>query len=246
MKADDNDVRLDRLIRAAIGRDGLPFDFEHWKREHQQQVDAFRAEARPPHSPGTILIGRRATMTRTLKIAVAALVFIGVCLGVPYLGHHRDRGTAFAQLVEQIEKAKTITWKLTFYNHVISKDGQRTWVESETREMAYKAPGLYREILHPTMHGGTERVCITDAVSLRDLNMVPGEKRATLRDLAVSTFSARGPFTWIMEEMNKPDLQWVGKRTTAAGEINIFRRAFKNDGDHEPWSYDFWIDAKTK
>jgi hypothetical protein len=149
-------------------------------------------------------------------------------------------------MLEQIEKAKTITWKLTFYNHVTSKDGQRTWVESETREMAYKAPGLYREILHPTIHGGTERVCITDAVSLRDLSMVPGEKRATLRDLAVSTFSARGPFTWIMAEMDKPDLQWVGKRMSPTGEVNIFRRAFKSEADHQNCSYDFWIDAKTK
>ena len=121
-------------------------------------------------------------MTRTMKIAVAAVVFLGVCLGVPYLGRHPDQGTAFAQVVEQIEKAKTITWKQTFYDHVTSKDGQRTWVETETREMAYKAPGLYREVLHPTIRGQIEHTCITDAVNLQEPESGPcGEKSDSAR-----------------------------------------------------------------
>ena len=246
MKADNHDLRLEELIRAAISTDGLSFDFERWKQEHQPQIDEFRAQTRPLYSQGPTLMERRGTMTRTLKIAAAAVVFIGVCLGVPYLGHHRDRGTAFAQLVEQIEKAKTITWKITFYNHVTSKDGQRTWVETETREMAYKAPGLYREVLHPTIRGQIEHTCITDAVNLKSLSLVPADRRAFVRESAVTTFDPRGPFTGAKEEMNKPDLQWVGKRTTATGEVNIFRRTFKRDESNRNWSYDFWIDAKTK
>ena len=166
-------------------------------------------------------------MIRMLKLAAAAVIFLGVCLGVPFLDRHNDSGTAFAQLVEQIQKAQTITWKITFYNHVTSKDGRRTWVESETREMAYKAPGLYREELHPTGHGQIEHTCITDTVNLRSLSLVPQERRATLRELAVTTFDRRGPFTGILEHMNKPDLEWVGKRTTPNGEVNVFRRAFK-------------------
>lgn len=158
MRTDDNDIRLDELIRVAIGRNGSPFDFERWRQGHQRQIEEFRNQIEPRPACGTILVGRRATMTRTLKIAVAALVFIGVCLGVPYLGHQRDNGTAFAQVIEQIEKAKTITWKLTFYSHVVSKDGQKTWVETETREMAYKAPGLYREVLHPTARADRARL----------------------------------------------------------------------------------------
>jgi len=247
MKADDNDIRLDRWIRTAIGRDHLPFDFQRWKQEHRRQIDEFRTQTESLAAPGTILIGRRGTMTRTLKIAVAALIFIGVCLGVPYLGRHHDSGTAFAQLVEQIEGAKMITWKITFYDHVTSKDGKRTWVETETREMAYKAPGLYREVSHPTLRGQIEHVCITDAVNMKDLSLVPAEKRATMQELARATFSPLGPFALASKEMPKPDLQWVGKRMSPAGEVNIFRRAFKSESSrHENWSYDFWVDAKTK
>jgi hypothetical protein len=185
-------------------------------------------------------------MTRTLKIAAAAVIFLGVCLGVPFLNRQNDPGTAFAQLVEQIENAQAITWKITFYNHVTSKDGQRTWVESETREMAYKAPGLYWEAYHPTGRGGIEHTCITDAVNLRSLSLAPQERRATLRELALTTFDRRGPFIGITEHMNKPDLQWVGKRVTATGEVNVFRRAFRRESNHQDWSYDFWVDARTK
>ena len=185
-------------------------------------------------------------MTRTVKIAVAALIFLGVCLGVPYLGHRPDRGTALAQAIEQIEKAKTVTWKSTFYNHVVSKDGQRTWVESETREEAYKAPGLYREVLHPTPHGQIEHTCITDAVNLKILSVVPARKSAFLREAAVTPASPRGPFVWFAEEMNAPDLQWVGKRTTVTGEVNVFRRTFPKDGSRGDPSRDFWVDTITK
>ncbi len=246
MKADNDDKRLDELIQAAISRDRLAFDFPRWKQSHQRQIDEFHAETWPPHAPGTIRIGRRETMTRTLKIAAAALIFLGVCLGVPYLNHHQNNGTAFAQLVEQIEKARTITWKQTFYNHVTSKDGQRTWVETETREMAYKAPGLHREVLHPTIHGQIEHTCITDAVNRKSLSLVPTEKSAVLRELAVTPESPRGPFAWFKEQMNEPDLQWVGKRTTAQGEVNVFRKVFHRDPGRGYPSRDFWVNPATK
>ena len=245
MNTEHRHKKLDDLIHAAIGRDILPFDFRRWRQRHQTQITTFQSQIRQTDSQEIALAGRRRTMIRTLKIAAAAVIFLGVCLGVPFLNQQNDSGKAFAQMVEQIQKAQTITWKITFYNHFTSKDGRRTWVESETREMAYKAPGLYWEAYHPTGRGGVEHTCITDAVNLKSLVLVPGEKRASLRELAVSTYSARGPFG-IVEQMNNPDLEWVGKRTTPNGEVNVFRRAFKQPSDKEDWSYDFWIDAKTK
>ena len=46
--------------------------------------------------------------------------------------------------------------------------------------------------------------------------------------------------------MNEPDLQWVGERATATGEVNIFRKVFKRDGNGGYPSRDFWVDAATK
>ncbi len=245
MNTEKHDDKIDQLIRTAIGGDSAPFDFQRWKQEHQCEVTTFHSEVQHLEPQTTVLPERRRTMIRTLKLAAAAAIFVGVCLGLPRLGHKQESNTAFAQILEQIEQAKAMTWRLTFYNHVTSKDGQRIWVETETREMAYKAPGLYREVLHPTGHGQIEHTCITDAANLKSLSLVPADKRASIRELAVTTQDPRGPFTSAREHMNNSDLEWVGKKTTANGEVNVFRRAFKQP-DGRDWSYDFWVDAKTK
>jgi hypothetical protein len=244
MNTDKRNDQLDRLIHSAIGRDAAPFDFQRWKQEHQHEITTFQSEVEHPESQTTGLQERRQTIIRTLKLAAAAAIFIAVCLGLPRVGHKQDSNTAFAQILEQIEQARVITWRLTFYNHVTSKDGRRTWVETETREMAYKAPGLYREVLHPTPHGQIEHTTITDAVNLKSLSLVPAENKAYLRELAVSYQSPRGPFAWFKEQMSEPDLEWIGKRTTARGEVNVFRKTFEK-GRGDP-TRDFWVDAATK
>jgi hypothetical protein len=55
-----------------------------------------------------------------------------------------------------------------------------------------------------------------------------------------------GPFFYYLEKLNSPNLQWVRKRETANGEINVFRAAFRDHLNKRDWSIDFWIDAKTK
>jgi outer membrane lipoprotein-sorting protein len=244
MNARKNRHSLDKLIRRAVGRrDALSFDWTRWKQSNQRRLDEFQSQT-PPAAPGSI-VPVRLGMSRTLKIAAAALIFLAVCLGVPHLGRRDSHHTAFAQLAEQIEKAKTITWKITFYNHRVSKDGQRAWLESETRDLAYKAPGLYREVMHETIRGHRGHTDITDAANLKMVHLDPTNKSAVVQELAVTTFDPRGPFTGIMKHLNEPDLQWVEKRQTAGGEVNVFRRTFKRP-DGKIWSYDFWIDAQTK
>ncbi len=244
MNAADHYKSLEELIHAAIGRRNTPpFDFARWKQENRQWVAEFESQKPLTQSerPRRVHLRRN----RTLKVAVAAVIFLAVCLGVPHLGRRDSDNAAFAQLARQIEEAKTITWKLTFYNHFVSKDGQRTWVESETREMAYKAPGLYREILRDSIRGQRGHTDVTDAVNLKTVHLDAADKSAVVQELAVTTFDPRGPFTGITRHMNEPDLQWVAKRTTAGGEVNIFRRTFKQPDD-TMWSYDFWVDARTK
>jgi len=180
---------------------------------------------------------------RMTKLAAAAIIIIVVIIGIDQFGG--DRSTALAQVLEQIEKAMTITWKITFYNQVTSKDGKRTWIETKTRKQAYKAPGLYRDV-HFDENDQIHHWTITDTINMRELSVNPGKKRATVRELAVTTDSSRGPFVWVNEQMNKRNLEWVGKKETATGEVNIFRTAFWSEPSNKPWSYDFWIDVKTK
>jgi outer membrane lipoprotein-sorting protein len=187
-------------------------------------------------------IGRIIMKNRITQLAAAAIIIIAVLIGINQFGG--DHSTVFAQVLEQIEKAKTITWKITFYIQVTSKDGKRTWIETETRQQAYKAPGLYRDV-HFDENGQITHWTITDTVNMEELSINPGEKRATVRELAVAQ-NPHGPFVWQHEQIQKRNLEWVGKGETETGEANIFRTTFRNKADNRDWSYDFWIDAKTK
>ena len=236
--------KLDRLIHTAIGRDSAPFDFRRWKQKHQREIAAFQSEAQHPESQASALWERRRTMIRALKLAAAAAIFIGVCLGLPRLGPKQDHNTAFAQMAEQIEKAKAMTWKITFYTRVTSKDGKRTWIETEERDCAYKAPGLYRDVFLDKS-GQIRSWEITDVVNEREITMHPSLKKAFVREMA-TMHGTRGPFVWVMEQMKERNLQWVGTKQTPGGQVNVFRAAFKDEGNNRDWSYDFWVHAETK
>ena len=180
MKIDDNDTRLDRLIRAAIGRDRPPFDFEHWKQGHQR---ANRRVSRPNSSPvsrGTILIGRRATMTRTLKIAVAAVIFLGVCLGCRIWVIILTKARRWLKPSRRSRRPRRSPGNRPSTTTSRSKDGRRTWIESETREMAYKAPGLYREVLHPTPRGQNRAHLHYGCREFEDPESGPGGEKSRL------------------------------------------------------------------
>ncbi len=42
------------------------------------------------------------------------------------------------------------------------------------------------------------------------------------------------------------NLELVRKIDSESGQVNIFRTAFRDIANNEDWSYDFWIDAKTR
>ena len=166
-------------------------------------------------------------------------------LGLSHLGTNSTGVFAFAQTVEQIQKAKTFTWKTTFFHHTVSKDGKRTWLESEVHENAFKAPGRYR-VTHFDKEGKVRWVEIKDAEHMKALRLNPQKKEAFLSTLAFELQDPRGPFIWIEKELRESNLEWVGKRTNAKGEINIFRHRLYDKGNGRDWSYDFWIDQRTK
>jgi outer membrane lipoprotein-sorting protein len=235
---------LDEALTEAIGSEEQKPDFEKWKQQHPEAIEILTSRTgwRLPTSTLSLYIGRTIIKNPITKLAAAAMIIIAVLIGINQFDG--DRSTVFAQVLEQIEKAETITWKVTYYHHVTSKDGKRTWIETETRQQAYKAPGLYRDV-HSDKNGQITYWTITDAINMKELSVDPDEKRATVRELAFAR-NPSGPFNWQKEEMQKHSLEWVGKAETETGEANIFRASFKNKCSNEDWSYDFWIDAKTK
>jgi hypothetical protein len=106
MKTGDNDKKLDGLIRGAIGRDGLSFDFGKWKRAHQRQVDAFQSEASGGQAPraSTSGVGYRVLAARLSKLAAAAAVFLLATVGVIELGGALGRANvAWADVRRQFQ-----------------------------------------------------------------------------------------------------------------------------------------------
>ncbi len=232
------DDDLDKELADAFDSPPEP-DFDAWRRQHPQAVtwlDPRRMAA---------LVRRRRMMTRAVKIAAAAAVLVCVWAGV---SHFADRGggsIAFADVLEQVERAKTMTWKTTLYIRVTSKDGKRTWITTETVRESYRAPGLYREE-RLDKHGQIRYVTITDAVHRKGLQLIPARKEATILEPTSPHRNPRGPFVGLEKRIKEDNLEWVGKKKTAGGEANVFRTAFRDEANNKDWSYDFWIDAKTK
>lgn len=222
-------IHSDEKVNRAVLRDLL--------KELPETDEQISVLSRPNNIRKTIM---RSNIT---KIAAAAVIIIAVLIGINQFGG--DHSNVFAQASEQIEKAETITWKITFYIQVTSKDGKRTWIETETREQAYKAPGLYRDV-NLDENGQITHWTITDTVNMEELSVNPGEKRATVRELSMAMENPRGPFIWQNELMQKHNLEWVEKGETKTGEANIFRNSFRDKANNEDCSCDYWIDVKTK
>ncbi len=184
------------------------------------------------------LKSRRIPMKRIAKIAVAATLFLGAGIGISYFSAAPNGGAAFAQVLEQIEKAKNITWTTTIYERITSKDGQRHWYRTSLRKFAYKAPGLYRETSFDEK-GNVHSVEITDAVNKRVLTLHPPSKRALIAEIRPPK-DPEGPFRDAKRMLKDYNLQFVERRNTARGDINIFRHAAGES------FFDCWIDQKSK
>lgn len=184
--------------------------------------------------------------SRITKFAAAVVILITILIGINQFGGSIDGASEeFAQVLEQIKKGKTMKWKTTFYSHVTSKDEKRMWIETEIRSCAYRVPGLYRqEYLDNNLQ--IHRVTVTDVIQRKELSLNPEKKEATLSVLTSGEYDLRGPFIWVQNQMQKRNLEWVGKKKTATGDANVFRAAFKDEANNQDWSYDFWIDEKTK
>ena len=142
-------------------------------------------------------------------------------------------------------EGQTITWKTVFYEHITSRDEKNTWFHSGLIEYAYKAPGLLREV-RLDEKGQVESVQVSDWIRGRQMIYYPKQKKATLKEITPN-INPSGPFTDSLKKLNAPNLQCVGKRKTATGEVNVFRHTYQWFVGHERnWSDDLWIDAKTK
>jgi hypothetical protein len=234
----ENDQELEALLTETFGPPPRA-DIDAWRTRYPSAL----AWLNPQRI--SALAMRRKRMQRIMILATTTAAALCIWLGLSHFAANDTGASAFAQAVAQIEKAKTITWKKTCYDYLLHKNGKGTWVKME-EENAYKAPDLYRRVtasLAEKEEGQERFVEITDLVHQKGLELWLRRKKAVLTDLT-DGYKPNGPFDYSVEEMKGGDLQWVGRRKTVAGEVNVFRQS-SGSGKHY-WSFDLWIDPKTK
>ncbi len=69
--------------------------------------------------------------------AIAMLVVLGWASGLLF---PRNENTLLADVVRQIQAAKSVKWTTVFYRKVVPKDGSKPWVEQSQDRNYYKAP----------------------------------------------------------------------------------------------------------
>lgn len=242
MNVPRSDSELDAALNEAFAQRPSA-DFDAWRRQH--------ADALACLDPRRVAAGTKnaRTIKRAALFAAAAVLLVCVWLGVSHLSIDGRGSMAFAQIFEQLKKAKTITWTDTYYQRVTSANGKRTWLKREIHQMAYKSPGLYREV-GVDDKGQTLWIETSDVARQprRQLSLVPSDHKATLRVSigAMPGRDPRGPFEWVNDEMKDANLQWVETRQTVNGPVNVFRHAYRDKANGRDWSSDFWIDQRTK
>jgi outer membrane lipoprotein-sorting protein len=230
----------------------------------RESVDAIRASVppnvnfnfrQPQEEPATKITPkthRRLKRVFVLAAATAAAIYFLLSIGVLPSVLTGPGNMAFAQTVEQIQKAKAMSFRVTFHSLVTGLDGKK-WTELHTIQRATKEPGLWRST-SLDKDGQVVDGQILDFIHGRELTWKPKEKRAVLRNLEPDpNFSGMGDY--LKEKLAARDWQWVKKQETPTGTVNVFRHAvkviredpfYKEAPKERESSYDVWIDQKTK
>jgi outer membrane lipoprotein-sorting protein len=114
-----------------------------------------------------LFIGGATMKIRITKLAAAAVIIIAVILGLNFIGGPSKSGLVFADVVQRIRKARTVTFTTEI------KVGEQVMLIENTR----KEPGLKRAL----MPGGL--VLISDLAQKKSITINHSEKQYTERDL---------------------------------------------------------------
>lgn len=148
------EVSADQEFCAAAGRDVLAAATQEKNK-------------RPRHGPesGAAVIWRIFMRSGTAKLAAAAVIVLAVILGLT-LFTGSGAGKAYAQVVDRLYKAQTLTFS------VINKTGEVTMPTLRT-QIAFRAPGSFRI----TSTEGFVTVAQATGDSIRGINLIAGVKK---------------------------------------------------------------------
>lgn len=191
-------------------------------------------------------------MHRRIARVAAAAVFLAAIGGLSTTLLTQSGRKAYADDLktasQALERAGTATWRTSYYMRFIDPVGDESkWVRVKNNDQRYyfKSPGLYRrEDLDES--GKARFVAIEDVANHASLELNPGEKVATLRYLAEPSYSPSGPFATFLGAMKQENLQGLGHREVEGRAADGYRFKFFSEGVNQNWSYEFWVDTKSK
>ncbi len=115
MSNDKNNKNLDELIKNAIGRDGLKFDFDKWKNEHKKEVEIFNTKkaGQEIQTARVYRIGRIIMKSKIFKIASVAI--IAILVGWMFLfSPLSSNNQVWAKMLENMKEMNWIYFDIVF------------------------------------------------------------------------------------------------------------------------------------
>ena len=228
-----NELKLDEQMRNALGSP-VAADFDGWRKRHGDAV----AHLNPVVTAA--YYRRRRVFMRVAGLAAAAAIVIGA--SVLFVGSQQS---TFAQAINVINQAETMTWTIETYDRLTSEDGNRTWLRKHPRwERSWMAPGRFRDVKYDE-EGNVATVDIEDVATQKVLHLNMKKKEATLKNEPSGQFGPSTPFSDVTKNLQSGSIELVGQRDVNGGKVNVFRhqRTFPH-GDSG--SYEYWLDAESK
>lgn len=234
MNEDSPDQVLEGQLRQALGSPAKA-DFESWQNRHADAVAYLNPVV-------TELSRRRKRMVmRIANVAAAALIILSVLSWFLV-----SEGESFAQAVQAIDDAQTLTWNCTNYERIYSRDGKRTWLRTRRLAYAYQHPGIFRQTRYDD-EGNVSWVILVDSRSGETLSLDMKKKKINSGGPVLQAgYHPQGPFGWVADVLKTEPLELVGQRTVNDRIVNVIRCRRDKMRPKERNSLDIWIDAQTK
>lgn len=256
-----HDSESDKRLQAELGSVPTP-DFSEWCRKFPDAVAGLldsprqtpvNAERARDLQEGTeVTIGRKKFMSRMKWVAAAILVLITGFSWLNFGGVSLDP-KVFADDIPGIDQVRQMTWTVTFYIRVSSRDGKTSWVEKEDRLFAYRHPGQYRET-RIDRSGEVYEVVISDHNAGRMLELQLKNRKAAIKVLDHQQ-DPRGPFAWYGDALRDRDLpgsmrvksvSMPGQTTIDGADVNVARVIVVDSEVVKRTRLDMYFDSKTR
>ncbi len=116
MKSEDKDKKIGQVMSHLADADQPAPNFDRWLREHPQAIKILTSRAERVEGsilPSVQSIWRKTMNSRIIKLTAAAVIIIGVIVGIKLISEPDRSGLAFARVLEKIQ-TESYTYDLTF------------------------------------------------------------------------------------------------------------------------------------